>query len=372
MILLKSIQNASGERIGKLIAKMEEEALDGILITDPRHVYYFSGFASNPHERFLGLALVRGEEPFLLVPELDREAAEAATQIKIYTHQDTDDPYLLLKLHFPGNLRKLGIEKNVLTVSQLERLLAAVCPEEGVIDVHPWLSAMRMIKSEEEVDRIISSIQLVERVLKLGLRQVKAGVTELELVAELEYQMKKLGADGPSFSTLVLAGDNSALPHGKPGSRTVSEGGLLLFDLGVYANGYASDLTRTFAVGEINDTLAGIYDTVLQANRLAIKAVRHGAIMADVDAAARDYIEVSGYGPRFVHRLGHGLGLDVHEYPSIHGSNQDTLQAGMVITVEPGIYVPGTGGVRIEDDVLVTPEGARVLTSFPKELTVIG
>ncbi|WP_042121559.1 M24 family metallopeptidase [Paenibacillus senegalensis] len=351
---------------------MEETHLDVLLITDPKHVYYFTGFASNPHERFLGLVFRRDKEPFLLVPALDRQAAESApASINVYAHQDTEDPYLLLQLHCAVPVRKLGIEKDTVTVRRMEQLQAALCPQE-VIDIQPRITELRMIKTQEELSLITSSIELVEQVLQEGVKKVRIGAAELELVAELEYQMKKLGAQAPAFDTLVLTGKNSALPHGRPGPDRIQSGDLLLFDLGVYYNGYASDITRTFAIGEISPELQRIYEVVREANERAIRAVKPGAVMAAVDQSAREFITSEGFGPQFLHRLGHGLGLDVHEYPSVHGANQESLRAGMVLTIEPGIYVPGKGGVRIEDDVLVAPEGARVLTTFPKELACIG
>jgi Xaa-Pro dipeptidase len=231
---------------------------------------------------------------------------------------------------------------------------------------------MRLQKTPEEVVRMKRAVEVVEAVLRAGLEKVKVGVTEIEIVAELEYQMKRLGAQGPAFSTMVLAGEKSALPHGKPGDRKIQAGELLLFDLGVYVDGYASDITRTFAVGELDTKQREIYETVLAANLAAIDAVKPGVTLASLDKAARDLIASRGYGDYFIHRLGHGLGMDVHEYPSVHGQNMDTLVEGMVFTIEPGVYVPGTGGVRIEDDVLVTADGVEVLTTFPKELTVIG
>lgn len=171
---------------------------------------------------------------------------------------------------------------------------------------------------------------------------------------------------------MVLAGVKSALPHGTPDDTRIAEGELLLFDLGVYADGYASDITRTFAVGEVSEELCNIYASVLNANLLAIEAAREGVAFGSLDRIARESIEASGYGLYFNHRLGHGLGMDIHEYPSVHGRNEDLLRAGMVFTIEPGIYVPAVGGVRIEDDVLVTPDGVDVLTSYPKQLTIIG
>ncbi|MGZ9586352.1 M24 family metallopeptidase [Paenibacillus marinisediminis] len=351
---------------------MEAEQWDAVLITDPKHVYYVTGFACNPHERFLGVVFARGVEPVLIVPALDADKAAAVSSVqRIATHTDTDNPYAILKRHLPAGLKTLGVEKANLSVSRFETMQA----ELGTLryaDIGNVLQAMRVIKSEAELDRMQAAVDCVESVLGSVVRRVRVGMTEAEVVAELEYEMKKQGADGPSFDTMVLAGENAALPHGVPGARVIREGELLLFDLGVYLNGYASDITRTFAIGEVSDELKDIYNTVLAANEAAIAAVKPGVSFGSLDKVARQVIVDKGYGEYFTHRLGHGLGIDVHEYPSVHGQNEALTQPGVVFTIEPGIYLPGKGGVRIEDDVVVTEQGVRVLTSYPKELTIIG
>ncbi|MBM7566884.1 M24 family metallopeptidase [Paenibacillus sacheonensis] len=364
--------NSPASRINKLHAYMDVNGIDAMLITAPKHVYYLTGFASEPHERFLGLLLPRGEEAKLLVPALDYEAAQAASgATNIHTHADTDDAHAILRGLMPSGVRCLGVEKEHLTVSRFEAMSGAI-GAESYVDIGMQLRDMRAVKAPEEAERMREAVRIVEDVLRAGIGLVKPGVTEIELVAELEYQMKKRGAQGPSFDTLVLAGAKSAMPHGMPDRNVVKEGELLLFDLGVFANGYASDITRTFAVGEITDEMKRIYNAVLAGNLRAVEAVRPGASFGSLDRAARESITAAGYGPQFNHRLGHGLGLDIHEYPSIHGNNGELLREGMTFTIEPGIYVPGIGGVRIEDDVLVTSQGVEVLTRYPKELTVIG
>ncbi|MEJ8547462.1 M24 family metallopeptidase [Brevibacillus borstelensis] len=360
------------ERIQRILAYLQKEGLDAALITLPKHVYYLTGFLTEPHERFMGLVIPAAGEPSLIVPALDREAAAEASSVKhILTHTDTDNPYEVLKQALPAGVKKFGLEKCHMTVDRFEAISALVSAQ-SYDDIEEPLREMRLIKTADEVARIKHAVKLVEDALDRAVKKVKPGVTETELVADLEYEMKRLGAEGPSFASMVLAGEKSALPHGNPGSREVREGELLLFDIGVLADGYVSDITRTFAVGEINDQLREIYAAVLAANEAAIKEVRPGATFAHLDQTARGVIEARGYGEYFMHRLGHGLGMDVHEYPSVHGQNQEVLRPGMVFTIEPGVYVPGVGGVRIEDDVLVTEDGCEVLTQYPKELTVIG
>lgn len=361
-------------RMNKLYDYLDHNRLDAMLITSPKHVYYLTGFATNPHERFLGLLLAKGEEPLLLVPALDYEAAQAAAASSvpnIHTHSDTDDAYEILSKLMPQGIRNLGVEKDDLSVRRYEAIHGAV-GAATYADIGAPLREMRAVKTPDEVARMKHAVRIVEDVLRAGVARVKQGVTEIEMVAELEYQMKKLGAQGPSFDTMVLSGAKSAMPHGTPNHDPVREGELLLFDLGVYADGYASDITRTFAVGDISDEAKKIYAAVLEGNLRAIEAIRPGVTLGSLDHAAREAIEAAGYGPYFNHRLGHGLGMDIHEYPSVHGRNEDLVQAGMTFTVEPGIYMPSVGGVRIEDDVFVTPDGVEVLTSYPKELTVIG
>lgn len=359
-------------RLDQLNQAMSLHRWDVLLITDPKHVYYLTGFASDPHERFLGLLLQNGEEPVLIVPALDGDAAAAASSVSnIVTHQDTDNPYELLRKQIKASIGTMALEKDQLTVSRYEQLQHFLSAH-SYSDAGQVLRDMRIRKSEDEVKIMKRAVALVEDVLSQGLKQVKIGMQEIELVAELEYLMKKLGADGPSFDTMVLTGTNTALPHGVPGSRKIAEGDLLMFDLGVFAGGYASDITRTFAVGQISSEQERIYNTVLAANEAAIRAVKPGVTYGSIDKAARSVIDEAGYGPAFLHRLGHGLGMDVHEYPSIHGLNEELLTSGAVFTIEPGIYVPGVGGVRIEDDVFVTDNGVEVLTSFPKQLTFLG
>ncbi|USB34146.1 Xaa-Pro peptidase family protein [Paenibacillus sp. YPG26] len=351
--------------------QMQEHGIQSLLITDPKHVYYLTGFLSNPHERFLAAAMTLGEEPFLVVPALDEEAAHAASDIsRIYTHTDTDNPYLVLNQALKGSSGTMALEKNHLSVARFESLQEHLTFARYQ-DLGPWLQDMRVRKSADEIAKIKHAVLLIEQVLKEGLTKVKEGVTENELVAEIEYQIRRLGADGPSFDSMVLFGEKTALPHGVPGTRKLKHGDLLMYDIGVYADGYASDITRTFAFGEPSPELTQIYKAVLEANEQAIRCIRPGVTFASIDLAARTVIDQAGYGEYFMHRLGHGLGIDVHEYPCVHGKNEALLQAGNVFTVEPGIYVPGVGGVRIEDDIAVTPDGVEVLTSFPKTLTIL-
>lgn len=359
-------------RIDKLYNLLDEEALDVTFITLPKLIYYFTGFYTDPHERLLALVCPRGEEPFLFVPALDREKAVRTSSVKaIYAHEDAQNPYEVLKRHLGIPVSRVGIQEDHLNVKRYQAIMEMTGAKQAV-GLDGKLALIRVVKSDDEIEAIKRAVRCIEDVFRDTVPLVKPGVTELDLVAEMEYRMKRLGADGPSFDTMVLTGEKTGLPHGVPGKERIREGDLLLFDAGVFVDGYASDLTRTFAVGDIGDKCKDIYDAVLQANRSMIEAVRPGASFASLDLAARSVIEKRGFGQHFITRAGHGFGLEIHEYPSIHANNDDPVKEGMVFTAEPGIYIPGLGGVRIEDNVLATKNGAEVLTTYPKQLTVIG
>jgi len=232
----------------------------------------------------------------------------------------------------------------------------------------PVAENMRRLKSAEELSALAKAIRVAEVAFRATLDTIRIGQTELEMAARIEYEMKRRGASAPAFNTICAEGANAAVPHAVPGTRKVKKGSAILFDWGAKVAGYHSDLTRMVFVGSIPPRIRKIYGVVLDAQQAAVAAVRPGARMCDVDSVARKIISDAGYGKEFTHGLGHGLGLEVHEAPSLSWRSDEKLVAGMVVTVEPGIYLSGVGGVRIEDDVLVTPEGNRVLTHLNKSL----
>ncbi|NBI27786.1 M24 family metallopeptidase [Chengkuizengella marina] len=355
-------------RIKKLVDYMELQSIDVLLITQPKNVYYFTGFLTDPHERFMGLVLVKGKDPFLFLPLLDAENAETISSVKkIYSHDDAENAYEVLQRYLPSNISTLGLEKNHLTVKSYEAVVDIANASE-IHEIDELIQEMRLSKSQEEISKIKKAIEITEEALRLTLPKIKLNITEMEVVAELEYQIKKLGAQGPSFSSIVLAGEKAGHPHGHPGNRKIKTGEFLLIDFGVILDGYVSDLTRTFAIGQINDQLKDIYDAVLQANLQAITSVKPDKPIANVDISAREVIKSRGYGQYFINRVGHGFGMEIHEHPSVHSKAEGLLREGMTFTIEPGIYNPKLAGVRIEDNVVVTKDGVNVLSSFPKEL----
>lgn len=357
-------------RLARIRAWMEEQQVGVVLVTSPYNVYYLTGFMCNPHERFMALCL-HGNGETLFVPSLEKDEAAHSGFPHIATVSDTDDPMAKLReVVGNGPYGALAVEKQHLTVARYEQL-QTVFGEGQAVAAEDLLIGMRLRKDEAEVKIMKQAAEIADRAVEAGINAIAIGKTEAELVAVVEAKMKELGATKPSFSTIVLAGSKSALPHGTPGSRSIQAGDFVLFDLGAVYEGYCSDITRTVVVGQPSDKQREIYEAVLAANLAGIAATKPGAPAKAVDQAARDLITERGYGESFTHRVGHGLGVEVHEFPSMHGNNDEEMVPGMVFTIEPGIYVPEIGGVRIEDDVLVTEDGVEILTAYPKELQII-
>jgi Xaa-Pro dipeptidase len=358
-------------RRARILQWMKAEGVAVTLVTSPPNVYYLTGFDCHPHERFMALCLQADGTAALFVPTLEKEEAERSGFPHVVTVSDTDDPMAKVRAEVgEGPFAKWAIEKQHLTVARYEQLQTVFGSGETV-GAEELLLQMRLCKDEAEIAIMRKAAEIADRAVEAGIRAIEIGKTEAELVAVVEAKMKELGASGTAFSTIVLAGEKSALPHGTPGSRAIQKGDFVLFDLGAVYEGYCSDITRTVVVGEPSAEQVTIYEAVLAANLAGIAATRPGLPALVVDQAARQTIEGFGYGEYFTHRVGHGLGIEVHEFPSMHGQNQQVMVPGMVFTIEPGVYIPGLGGVRIEDDVLVTEDGVEVLTSYPKELQVI-
>lgn len=267
-------------------------------------------------------------------------------------------------------LKSIAFEPQLISSAAYERLKEAVKmvrwkPLEGAVE------SLRMIKSAAEIATIRASVQLNSAAVEQALRRFRASMTEVDLAAEIEYRMRRLGADGPAFETIVAAGERSALPHARPTDRPIQSDRLLLVDVGATVAGYASDMTRTFAVGKLSAKLRRMYRAVLESQLAAVAAVRPGISCGAVDGAAREVLRGYGLDGLFIHSTGHGLGLEIHERPRVGRKERTKLQAGMAITIEPGAYEEGLGGIRIEDTVVVTSQGCEVLTPTGKELVVL-
>ncbi len=362
------------QRLTNMSEWMYQNQVDISIITSTENVFYLSGFYSDPHERLLALAVFQQEEPILICPAMEKEDAKASGwSYEIIGYSDVENPWEMVRKAIDkrvNNVSKLAVEKEHMNVERYEAL-SELFPKAAFISAEENLRKLRMIKDEKEISKIREACALADYAVEVGCSEIKEGKTELEILAVIEYELKKKGITKMSFDTMVLTGANGASPHGTPGLTKVKKGDFVLFDLGVVVDGYCSDITRTVAYGEINEKQKEIYDTVLKAQLAAIDASKPGASCSEVDLTARNIIREAGYGEYFPHRLGHGLGIGVHEYPSLTETNPLMLESGMVYTIEPGIYVPNTAGVRIEDDVFVTANGVEILTQFPKELQII-
>ncbi|KAA0948733.1 aminopeptidase P family protein [Sporosarcina sp. ANT_H38] len=360
-------------RRAMLKSYLSENNITAVMITAPANVFYFTGFNSDPHERFMSLFIdMHTNNTYLFVPALDKDAALLVSDITtIIPISDEQIPFEVVRESVGEISKTVGIEAKALSYYLYNSLLEFF-PGVQVVDVQPFINKQRMKKSKEEIAKLITAIEIIEKVLEEGIKKVKIGMSESDLTGELEFLMRKFGADGPSFSTIVLTGEKAALPHGSPGERKLQKGDYLLIDFGVIKDGYCSDITRTFIIGEASEQQKEIYDIVLRSNEAGINAVQAGVPLKTFDIEARNVIIANGYGEYFNNRVGHGLGIELHEEPSIHQNNEQIAEAGLVFTIEPGIYIPEVGGVRIEDTVYINEDGkVEVLSSFPKQLQIL-
>jgi Xaa-Pro aminopeptidase len=265
----------------------------------------------------------------------------------------------------------MGIEGDHLTVASRALLMRTLSSRVRLCHTAGAVERLRMLKDPEELAQIRAAARVGASLFEVALRKARPGVTEVALAAEMEYAARRAGAEGMSFSTIVAAGPRSALPHAHPSTARVPRNGFVLFDFGVILAGYCSDMTRTICVGRPTAAARRLYQAVLEAQLAAIAAVRPGVAVGEVDRAARSVLRGAGLARYFTHSTGHGVGLEIHEVPRVAAGQQERLQPGMVITVEPGVYLAKRGGVRIEDMVVVTGSGCEVLTSTSKELIVL-
>ncbi|HZG70524.1 MAG TPA: Xaa-Pro peptidase family protein [Chondromyces sp.] len=361
-------------RLGNLIKWLQLKSIDFAFVTAPDNVFYLTGFRSEPHERVLGVGAFQNEEPFLVCPKMEeQDARNSGWEYEIIGYTDIENPWELIKQRVHARIaavQRIAIEKQHVNVERYEILHSAF---EGAafIAAEEKLQQLRMLKDQKELELLKKAAEFADLAIQVGVSEIKEGKSELEILAAIEFEMKKHGIAEMSFATMVLTGKNAASPHGIPGASKVQKGDLVLFDLGVVYEGYCSDITRTVAYGEVTEEQRTIYETVRKAEQAAVEAVRPGVKAKELDLIAREVIKEAGYGNYFPHRLGHGLGISVHEYPSITETNELVIEKGMVFTIEPGIYVPEIAGVRIEDDVYVTETGVEILTAYPKELQII-
>ncbi len=364
-------------RLDRLRAELTARDLHGAAVIAGPNLYYLTGLSYHLSERPTVGLFGREGEPVLVVPVLEEEKTRAGLPFRaqVFTYSDADGPATAFAAAAAAaglDGARLGIEARRMRVMELHALQAAF---DGItaVPAEAVFAALRAVKDEVELGHMRQAVAIAQIALQATLPLIRVGMTERELGAELLLQILRAGSDAElAFAPIVASGPNSALPHATLTDRPLAPGDLLTLDWGAVQASYVADLTRTFAVAELPSAeLQAIYHLVHAANQAGIAAAHPGHTAADVDRAAREVIAAGGYGPYFVHRVGHGLGLEGHEDPSMHGRNTTPLALGMTFTVEPGIYLPGKGGVRIEDDVVVGPQGGLSLSDLPRELRVV-
>ena len=352
-------------RVERLRRKMAEIGAQAIRVSSAVNRRYFSGFTGTS-----GILLITQDRAALLTDFRYRvQAAQEAAGFEIIEHGPNQNETLAETVKTWGISGLLFEDRHVTYAEHAE--LAKALPNVELAPAGDMADAPRMIKDPEEIRVLQEAAEVADRAFEHILNFLKPGVTELAIAAELEHFMRKQGAQGPSFATIVASGERSAMPHGTASERVIGKGEFVTLDFGAYYKGYCSDLTRTVVVGQPTDRHREIYSIVLEAQQYALEHLKPGMTGREGDALTRDIITRYGYGEHFGHGTGHGIGMEIHEAPRLSMTSEIILAPGMVVTVEPGIYLPGFGGVRIEDDVVITETGIQFLTRSPKELIVL-
>jgi Xaa-Pro aminopeptidase len=352
------------EKIEKLRSNFSTHGIDGILITSPFNRRYISNFTGTA-----GVVLISADKAqFLTDFRYIEQATKQCQGFEIIKITGTIPEEVAVQAKKLG-IQKLGFEEDFLTYSSFKlydkEMEAELVPISGVIE------KLRLIKTDSELKILKVAADIADAAFKHILDFISPGKTELEVSNELEFFMRRAGATSSSFDTIVASGHRSALPHGVASDKVIEAGDIVTMDYGCYYNGYVSDITRTVAVGEPNAKLKEVYDIVLEAQLRGMAGIKPGLTGKEADAITRDYITEKGYGEFFGHSTGHGIGLEIHEGPGLSMKSDVVLEPGMVVTCEPGIYIPGLGGVRIEDDTLITKDHNEALTHSTKELIIL-
>ena len=366
--------NSHENRLKRLVRAQRESGMDLLAVVPGANLRYLTGLEMHSSERITLALFPLGGQPMFVLPGLEAPRAEASLGIEasFYTYTDEQGPgaafrQMATDLDLEGKV--FGVEHLHMRILELRRLEEHAAHAKFV-DADPLLSGLRVVKDEEEIEALRRAAKANEECFRQVMEHIQPGVTEQELSAV--WQRAALEAENSQLSDLppiVASGPNGASPHTTATSRRLEDGDLVTIDAFLLVDGYYSDITRTYAVGEPDEELKRIYSVVQEANAAARAIIKPRIEAQEVDRSARQVIEKAGYGEYFIHRTGHGMGLEIHEEPNIVEGNDLLLKQGMVFTVEPGIYVPGLGGVRIEDNVLVTETGCETLSTLPRQLT---
>ena len=364
-------------RLNNLTASMRTSKLDAVILNPGPTLTYLTGVHFHLMERPVVLFVAPGQDPVLVLPELELPKMELfpyKVQAVAYGENPSEWENAFRKAAQALGLdgKRIGVEPRQLRLLEFSHVKAGA-PESEFPDASNVLSMLRLKKDKAEVDSMRRAVKIAQDALEATIPLIKIGMTERELSSELVMQLLKNGSDSEfPFAPIVSAGPNSANPHASPTERKLQAGDLLVVDWGAAYDGYISDLTRTFSVGEVEDEYQRIHKIVQESNAAGRAAGKPGVPCADVDKAARDVIEKAGYGKYFTHRTGHGIGMEGHEDPYMRGDNMQLLEPGMAYTVEPGIYLTGRNGVRIEDNIVITETGVDCLSDMPREIRVVG
>jgi len=363
-------------RIEHLKELMSRHKIDTIAINPGPTLTYLTGLEFHLMERPTVMLYQRGHKPFMILPKLESTKL-IGSNLPMHSVTYNDDPstwqeaFRAAFKHMNLEGVRIGLESTRIRFMEMNYLQTAA-PTARFVSADQIFSELRVVKDENEINDMRRAVDIAQQSLREILPMIKAGVSESRIAGELTVAMLRAGSDPElPFSPIVASGPNSANPHAAPTGRVLEPGDLLVIDWGARVNGYCSDLTRTFAIGKLEPELERIYETVLKANMAGRAAGNPGLAASEVDRASREVIDQAGFGEFFTHRTGHGLGMEAHEAPYISSANTELLKAGMTYTVEPGIYLPGKGGVRIEDNVLVTEEGTVTLSDFSGELMIL-
>jgi Xaa-Pro aminopeptidase len=360
--------NEYDRRIVKLQQLMQEENIDIAAVGPTNNMRYILGDTPHPDERFCVL-IITGDQLQFIVPKLNVQKVRSFTDIEMLTWEDAAGPGGTIQSSLLSKFKKVKLATDgSMRADFLLQLLSNVQPEETV-SLDPMISNMRIRKSAHEVEHLHRAAEQADKAMAACVDACRPGVTEKEIGWEAESAFRREGAEEVTF-TLIAAGPNGSHPHHHSGMTALDQGDGVIIDIGASLDGYKSDITRVVHIGSPSEEFQKIYDVVLQANENALENVHQGVSAREIDRAARSVIEESGFGDFFIHRTGHGIGLDIHEEPYINETNTQILETGMAFSIEPGIYIPGKCGIRIEDIVVVTTDGSQVLTEFDHELVV--
>ncbi|HHT72761.1 MAG TPA: aminopeptidase P family protein [Firmicutes bacterium] len=349
--------------IERIMRKVREQGAQALLVASPPNRRYLTGFRGSAGTVWIS----DKRRAFLTDFRYVEQAKGQCPGWEIIQYDEVDKA--IADLIAEESVDAIAIEAAHVTISQLRGWQEAFSAQ--IVETKGLVEAERMVKTAEEIEKVKKAASIADHAFAQVLPQLRPGVSEREIALELEFTMRKAGASGVSFRPIVAAGARSALPHAEPGDRLLSHGDFVVLDFGCVFEGYCSDMTRTVVVGEPTEQHLLIYDLVLRAQLEALEAVKPGVTGKAVDTVARSIIEEGGYGQYFGHGLGHSVGLEIHEQPRLSQKDETVLEPGMIVTVEPGIYLPDFGGVRIEDLVLVTEDGCSILSSTFKELYVV-